>query len=83
MKKVGEIEVEVVSGGKLPQRKPKESDNKLNIVLDYVTKEEDRFYDLAYKEMERNNMLGNQIYAAKAGTFQTVKYLIEELLKPE
>lgn len=83
MKKIGEIEVEVVFGGKLPQCKPKELDNELKRVLDYVTKEEDRLYDLAYKEMERNNMLGNQICAAKAGAFQSVKYLIEELLETE
>ncbi len=83
MKKINEVEVEVISGDKLPQCKPKELDNKLKRVLDYVTKEEDRFYDLTYKEMERDNMLGNQIYAAKAGTFQTVKYLIEELLETE
>lgn len=53
----------------------------LEKVLDFATRAEDKYYDLAYKEMERNNALGNQMCIAQASAFQRVRYYIEELLK--
>lgn len=56
------------------------SEDKLSKVLDYVTKEEDRYYEMASREMERNNMPGLYYMAqSQASAFQRVRYFIEEL----
>ncbi len=52
----------------------------LEKVLEYVTKEENRYYELAGKEMDRNNTIGNMIMTAQAGAFQRVRYIIEDIM---
>jgi hypothetical protein len=49
----------------------------LEKILDYVIKEEDRYYDLANEAMNQNNIFANQINVAQASAFQRVKYFIE------
>ena len=56
-------------------------DKNLEKLLDYVTKEEDRYYDYAIKCMEENNMMGNMIHSAEASAFQRVRYAIENLIE--
>ena len=52
----------------------------LEKVLDYVTKEEDKYYELAGKELDKNNMTGNMIMSAQATCFQRVRYFIEDII---
>jgi hypothetical protein len=53
----------------------------LEKVLDYVIKEEDRYYDLAGKCFDENNMQGNMINQLQGGSFQRVRYYIEVLMQ--
>lgn len=55
-------------------------ENKLAELLALVTKEENRYYDLAYKELERNNPVGNMVMTAQASAYQTIRYTIEDML---
>lgn len=57
--------------------------NKLQKLLDYVTKEEDKYYNLGYKEIERNNQVGNMVCTAQASAFGRVRYAIEDLMGQE
>lgn len=54
-------------------------DNNLDKIYQYVFKEEERFYDLAYKAMEENNTTANMLATAQAASFQKVRYFIEDL----
>jgi|GEM_PF-1538062 len=56
-------------------------DNNLEKLLDYVTKEEDRYYGYAFKCLDENNMIGNMVHSAEASAFQRVRYAIESLLE--
>jgi hypothetical protein len=53
---------------------------KLEKLIDWVRKEEDQYYDFAYKCLEKNNAVGNMINSAQATAFQRVRYAIEDLL---
>lgn len=55
-------------------------ENKLSELLSLVAKEEDRYYDLAYKELEKNNPVGNMVMTAQASAYQRVRYTIEDML---
>lgn len=50
---------------------------KLDKVLDYVTKEEDRYYDISGKAFDKGNMSGQLLHMAEATAFQRVRYFIE------
>jgi hypothetical protein len=52
---------------------------KLEKILEFVTKEEDKNYDFAGKCFDQNNMQGNAIHTLRAGAFQSVRYFIEDL----
>ena len=54
---------------------------KLEKLLGFVIKEEDRYYELANKALHENNMAGNQICVAQASAFQRVRYTIEDMLE--
>jgi predicted metalloprotease len=49
-------------------------------LLDYVTKSEEDYYELAFKEMDKGNMQGNLVMQAQATAFQRVRYYIQHLL---
>ncbi len=53
--------------------------DKWDKLLEYVIKEEDKYYDLAIKEMYKGNMAGNQIMTAQASAFQRVRYAMETI----
>lgn len=57
------------------------SNDMVNKILDYVTKSENYFYDLAFKEMDKNNLQGNLAMTCQASSFQKVRYFIECLLE--
>lgn len=51
--------------------------DKWDKLLDYVTKEEDRYYELANKALDKGNLLGNQLMSAQATVFQRVRYVMQ------
>jgi len=53
---------------------------KLEYLLKLVTKYEDDYYDFAIKAMKENNMLANHIHSAEAGSFQRIRYVVEDML---
>lgn len=57
--------------------------NKWDKLLEYVIQEEDKYYDLAIKEMYKDNMIANQICTAQASSFQRVRYFMDELMNEE
>lgn len=58
-------------------------DNQIDKILEFVTNEEDKYYDFAFKCMNKNNFTGNMINSAQASAFQKVRYFIEILLEEE
>lgn len=56
-------------------------DKNLEKVLDYVTKEEERYYNYSFKCMDEGNTTGQFIHTAEASAFQRVRYFIEVLLE--
>jgi hypothetical protein len=52
-------------------------------VLNYVTQQEDKYYDFAGKAFDKGNMQANLIHTAEATAFQRVRYFIEEGLASE
>jgi len=55
--------------------------DELKKVYDYVTAQEDKYYDFAFKCLESNNTFANQIHSAEATAFQRVRYFIECMLE--
>lgn len=55
--------------------------DKLEKLLGFVIKEEDRYYELAGKVLHEGNMIGNQMCIAQASAFQRVRYTIEDMLE--
>ncbi|OZV10772.1 hypothetical protein CIW83_18305 [Tissierella sp. P1] len=53
--------------------------DKLDKLLEYTSKQEDKYYDFAHKAMEQGNMLAFQVHQAEATAFQRVRYAIEDL----
>lgn len=60
---------------------PKNENEQVNKILEYVTKEEERYYDLSFKCIEENNMTGNMVCTVQASVFQRVRYYIEIMLE--
>jgi hypothetical protein len=56
-------------------------EDKLEKLLLIVTKEENKCYDLAYRELERNNTVGNMVMSAQASAFQRIRYTIEDMIE--
>jgi hypothetical protein len=54
-----------------------------NKLLEYVTNEEDRYYEFAHQAMQENNMIGNMVNMAQATAFQRVRYYMEEIKEIE
>jgi uncharacterized Zn finger protein (UPF0148 family) len=52
-------------------------------VADFVSKQEDYYYDIAHKELKENNIFGNQVAGAQASAFQRVRYYIQDLMESE
>lgn len=48
-------------------------------LLDYVTSEEDRHYEMAGKEMDKGNTSGMMFMQLQAGAFQRVRYFMETI----
>ena len=57
--------------------------NKLELLLDEVTKLEDKYYEFSDNAIDRGDMNAMQLMSAQATTFQRVRYMIEELLENE
>lgn len=50
-------------------------------ILEYVTNEEEKYYDFAIQCMNENNVTGNMVSTAQASAFQRVRYFIEMMLE--
>jgi len=55
-------------------------EDKLDKLFDYVSKEEEKYYELSFKEMDRGNITGLQVMQSQASAFQRVRYAIEDLM---
>lgn len=53
---------------------------RLQWLLKLATANEDKYYDLAGKAMEKNNMIANMVHCAEASAFQRMRYAIEHEL---
>ena len=52
-------------------------------ILDYVTQQEDKYYDFAGKAFDKGNIRGQLLHTAEATAFQRVRYFIEVGLENE
>ena len=57
--------------------------NQLTELLELVAKYGDYYYDLASKELKKNNTIGNIICTTQAGAYQRIRYVIEDMLMNE
>ena len=48
-------------------------------IYDFVEKEEERYYELAFNAFDKGNGLANQIHSAEAAAYQKIRYFIEML----
>ena len=46
-------------------------------ILNYVTTQEDKYYELSAKALDKGNMQASLIHTAEATAFQRVRYFIE------
>ncbi|HHX67419.1 MAG TPA: hypothetical protein GX708_05100 [Gallicola sp.] len=54
--------------------------DKLEKLLDFVTQEEDKYYELSFNEMEKGNYAGHLAMTCAASSYQKIRYAIEDLM---
>lgn len=54
--------------------------DKLEKVLNYVSKEEEKYYNFCHMAMEKGNTTAYLIHQAEGSAFQRVRYFIEDLM---
>ncbi|MGE5422735.1 MAG: hypothetical protein ACM3QW_05705 [Ignavibacteriales bacterium] len=57
--------------------------SKWDKLLDFATKEEDRYYDLSFKAMETHNAINHALNQGQASAFQRVRYAMEAMDEEE
>lgn len=54
--------------------------DKLDKLLEYVTAQEEMYYDYAEKAFKKQDMMSYLVNQAQASAFQRVRYVIEDLM---